>query len=65
MVFSRTEIERILKSTKNIKHKILLSLSYGAGLRASEVVALRVRDIDLHELTIHIKQAKRQNKRFT
>jgi site-specific recombinase XerD len=33
--------------TKNSKHKLLLSLSYGAGLRVSEIVSLKIQDIDL------------------
>ncbi|MFZ3386711.1 MAG: site-specific tyrosine recombinase/integron integrase [Candidatus Hydromicrobium sp.] len=65
IVLSRNEIGRILQSTENAKHKLLLSLSYGAGLRVSEVVALKVRDIDLDELTIHIKQAKGQKDRIS
>ncbi|MBI2415786.1 MAG: tyrosine-type recombinase/integrase [Candidatus Kerfeldbacteria bacterium] len=65
IVLSRIEIEKILETTKNTKHKILLSLSYGAGLRVSEVVALKVKDIDLAELTIHIKQAKGQKDRMS
>ncbi len=42
-----------------------MSLSYGAGLRVSEVVALKVQDMDLAELTIHIKQAKGQKDRIS
>lgn len=65
VVLSRDEIEKILQSTKNPKHKLLLSISYGAGLRVSEVISLRVRDIDLAEMTIHIKKAKGQKDRIS
>jgi site-specific recombinase XerD len=60
IVLSRSEVNRILKSPKNAKHKLLLALSYGAGLRVSEVVSLKVQDLDFEELTVHIKQAKGQ-----
>lgn len=65
IVLSRNEIRKIIESSKNPKHKILLSLSYGAGLRVSEVVALKVQDLDISELTIHIKQAKGQKDRIS
>ncbi|PIP60442.1 hypothetical protein COX00_03055 [Candidatus Uhrbacteria bacterium CG22_combo_CG10-13_8_21_14_all_47_17] len=47
------------------KHKLLLSLSYGAGLRVSEVISLKVQDLDLEELTVHIKLAKAQEDRIS
>ncbi|MFA6198199.1 MAG: tyrosine-type recombinase/integrase [Patescibacteria group bacterium] len=65
VVLSRSEIDVILNSTSNTKHRLLLALAYGAGLRVSEVVALRIYDIDLNELTIHIKQAKGNKDRIS
>ena len=65
VVLSRGEIGKILKAIKNTKHKLLLSLAYGAGLRVSEVTSLKIQDIDLAELTIHVKQAKGQKDRIT
>jgi site-specific recombinase XerD len=65
VVLSRTEIRKIIESSKNPKHKLLLSLAYGAGLRVSEVIALKVQDLDFDELTIHIKQAKGQKDRIS
>lgn len=50
---------------KNHKHKLLLSLSYGAGLRLSEAVALKVKDMDSNEMTIHIESAKDQKDRIS
>jgi len=64
-VLSRSEVNRILVSTKNAKHKLLLSLAYGAGLRVSEIVFLKVQDLDFEELTVHIKQAKGQKDRIS
>ena len=48
-----------------MKHRLMLGLAYGAGLRVSEVVATRVQDLDLAELTIHIKQAKGKKDRIS
>jgi len=64
-VLSRREITKILESLKNAKHKLLLSLTYGAGLRVSEIVVLKVQDLDFEELTVHIKQAKGQKDRIS
>ncbi|MDP3965053.1 MAG: tyrosine-type recombinase/integrase [bacterium] len=65
VVLSRKEIEAILSVTRNMKHRFILALAYGAGLRVSEVVALRVWDLDLRELTIHIKEAKGRKDRIS
>lgn len=65
VVLSREEIQKILAATTNTKHRLLLALAYGAGLRVSEVVNLKVRDLDLQELTMHIKQAKGKKDRIT
>src|SRR3989344_1869259 len=62
--FKNENIET-LESTQNTKHKLLLSLSYGAGLRVSEVIVLKVKDIDFDEMTIHIKNAKGQKDRIS
>jgi len=65
VVLSRSEIEKLLASPQNPKHKLILAVAYGAGLRVSEVVALKVQDLDISELTIHIKQAKGQKDRIS
>lgn len=65
IVLSRDEVGRIVGAVKNAKHRLMLALAYGAGLRVSEVMNLRIRDIDLQELTIHIKQAKGKKDRLT
>ncbi len=64
-VLSRGEIARLLASIENKKHKLLIALSYGAGLRVSEVVNLKVKDIYLDELTIHLREAKGKKDRLT
>lgn len=65
VVLSRDEIARVLMAIKNVKHRALVALAYGAGLRVSEVVRLRVGDVLLDELVLHIKQAKGAKDRIT
>ncbi len=65
IVLSREEIKQIINSIKNLKHKLIISLAYGAGLRISEVVNLKLKDIDFNELTIHLKNAKGKKDRIT
>ena len=52
IVLSREEIKNIIDVIRNPKHKLIISLAYGAGLRISEVVSLKVKDINLEELTV-------------
>jgi len=65
VVLSRIEIEKIIDSIANKKHRLLISLSYGAGFRVSEAINLKIKDIDLAELTIHLKDAKGKKDRIT
>lgn len=64
VVLSKDEIKLIIDAIKNTKHKILIALSYGAGLRVSEVVVLRVGDMVIEELVVHIRQAKGKKDRI-
>jgi len=65
VVLSKGEIVKILSLTKNNKHRLLLSVAYGAGLRVSEVVHLQVADVNLDGLTIHIRKSKGNKERIT
>ncbi len=65
VVLSYEEIQAIINCTTNQKHKLLISLAYSAGLRVSEVINLQVQDINLQELTIHLKNAKGKKDRIT
>jgi site-specific recombinase XerD len=58
LVMSRDEIERLLAMAANIKVRTMLSLAYGCGLRAGEVVRLRAGDIDSAQNIIRIVQSK-------
>lgn len=65
VVLSRAEIEKIIESIFNQKHRLLVALSYGCGLRVSEIINLKIKDIDLNELTVHLKGAKGNKDRIT
>ncbi|MDN3203229.1 tyrosine-type recombinase/integrase [Algoriphagus sp. C2-7] len=64
-VCSVEEIQKILSSVKNIKHKAILSVIYSAGLRISEVINLPIKAIDSGRMQIHIKNAKGNKDRYT
>jgi len=52
------EFERLIPAVHNLKHQTALSVAYGAGLRVSEVVALKVGDIDSQRMTPLVERAK-------
>lgn len=62
--FSQNDIVAIIKATGNLKHKLMLMLSYSAGLRVSEVVAMKTRNIDESRMSILIEQAKGKKDRM-
>lgn len=58
VVLSKQEIDKIISSISNKKHRLLISLSYASGLRVGEVINLKMGDILLDELIIYIRQGK-------
>jgi len=58
VVLSRQEVSKLLSVIKNQKHKTILALMYSAGLRVSEVVKIKIQDIDLDNKIIWIRQGK-------
>lgn len=65
VVLNKKEIEKILKNISNQKYKLSVALAYAGGLRVSEVQNLKVKDVDLSELIIHLKNAKGKKDRIT
>jgi integrase/recombinase XerD len=57
-VLSKAEIQDMLKQTQNIKHKCLIMLAYGCGLRLGETLRLTLKDIDSHRLVLYIIAGK-------
>jgi Site-specific recombinase XerD len=64
VVLSRDEVARLIVATGNLKHQTALSVAYGTGLRASEVVALKVGDIDSERMTLRVEQGKGRKDRY-
>lgn len=64
-VLSKEEVLKILQKTINLKHRALLTLAYSAGLRVSEIVSLKVNDIDSRRMLVHIRQGKGRKDRYT
>jgi site-specific recombinase XerD len=63
-VLSREEVSRLLGAVGHIKHQTALSVAYGTGLRVSEVVALKVTDIDSERMTLRVEQGKGSKDRY-
>ncbi|REG48811.1 site-specific recombinase XerD [Paraburkholderia sp. BL6669N2] len=64
VVLSPDEVRRLIAAAGNLKHQTALSVAYGAGLRASEVVALKVSDVDSQRMTLRIEQGKGRKDRY-
>ena len=58
VVLSVEEVQRLLNSFKNIKHKTIFALCYSAVLRLSEILNLKISDIDSARMQIRISQSK-------
>lgn len=58
VILSREEAGRLIAAARNLKHQTILSVAYGTGLRASEVVALKVVDIDSERMTFFAQIAR-------
>ena len=63
VILSRDEVGRLIAAAGNLKHQTALAVAYGTGLRASEVVALKVGDIDSQRMTLRVEQCKGQKDR--
>lgn len=64
-VLSPEDVLKLLEVAPNPKYKAALAVAYGAGLRAMEVVALKIADIDSQRMLIRIEQGKGRKDRFT
>ena len=64
-VISKEEVLAIINRTNNIKHRCIVSLLYSAGLRRSELLNLKISDIDSKRMVIRVEGAKRNKDRLT
>mgnify|MGYP006273333543 CR=1 FL=1 len=65
VVLTKEEVKQLLNSISNIKHRLLIEIMLSSGLRVSEVVALKLRDIDLTEKTLTVRSGKGKKDRLT
>lgn len=63
-VMSRKEVRALFAAIENGKHRAILMLVYAAGLRVSEVVRLRIEDVDADREMLHVRQAKGRKDRY-
>lgn len=64
-VISKQEVLAIINCTNNIKHRCIVSLLYSAGLRRSELINLKIKDIDSSRMLIRVEQSKGNKDRYT
>ena len=64
VVLSRDEVARLIAAAPNLKSQTALSLAYATGLRVSEVVSLKVTDIDSKRMTLRVEQGKGRKDRY-
>ncbi|MBS1782096.1 MAG: tyrosine-type recombinase/integrase, partial [Bacteroidetes bacterium] len=58
------EVKRLFSVTENLKHRLILQLCYGMGLRVSEIVNLKISDIDSLDMKVRIERGKGKKDRF-
>jgi site-specific recombinase XerD len=64
VILNRIELRELFKAPNLLKHRIVLTLIYSAGLRGQEVINLKISDIDFERKTIHIRQSKYKKDRI-
>jgi site-specific recombinase XerD len=64
VVLSTEEVSRLIAAARNVKHQAALSVAYGAGLRASEVISLKITDVDSQRMTLRVEQGKGAKDRY-
>jgi site-specific recombinase XerD len=64
VILNRSELRQLFKAPALLKHRIVLTLIYSAGLRSQEAINLKLADIDFERRTIHIRQSKYKKDRI-
>ena len=64
VILNQSELKELFVVPKLLKHRIVLTLIYSAGLRGQEVINLKISDIDFERKTIHIRQSKYKKDRI-
>lgn len=63
-VIAPADIKKLFDATPNLKHNTMLKLCYGLGLRVSEIVNLKIKDIDSKAMQVFIERAKGKKDRY-
>ena len=63
-VIAPADIKKLFEATPNLKHNTMLKLCYGLGLRVSEIVSLKIKDIDSKAMQVFIERAKGKKDRY-
>lgn len=64
ILLSDSELQSMFDACENLKHKSLLSLAFSAGLRVSEIINLKIKDIDSSNMVIHVMEGKGKKQRM-
>lgn len=64
VILDKTEVQLLLNSVENLKHKAILSMIYSAGLRLNEAIEMKVSDIDSYRMLIKIVKGKGKKDRY-
>ncbi len=64
VVMSREEVKCMLKTPNLLRHRLILAMLYGCGLRCSELCKLEIRDVDFNRKMVHVRQGKGRKDRY-
>lgn len=64
-IWSKEDVQKLLSRVRNIKHKALLMLLYGSGLRIGEALSLKITDVDSNRMQIRVYKGKGKKDRYT
>ncbi len=64
VVLSRSEVKQLLRTPKLLKHRLVLAMLYGCGLRCFELRNLQLKDLDFDRGMLHIRQGKGRKDRY-
>lgn len=65
VVLNEEEVSRVIRGIENIKHKAIIMMIYSSGLRLSELLNLRIKDIDSNRMQVFVRQSKGRKDRYT
>jgi site-specific recombinase XerD len=64
LILSHDEVNRLLTAAKRLRSRAILTLAYATGLRAAEIVHLKVEDIDSQRMLVHVRGGKGRKDRL-